>query len=298
MNNGAFKNPQSDSITDAQGVLGNITIPALDDDYEGEETQETLQQKITDITDALDAFNSHTAKLSGTGDVGEFSKIMGIASSFNKSKASLEKSKQDNFSGMFGSIIDGGAKIDAVQIAGQAVKDAISSGLDTATIESLVNEAEQAKSSMEALKSADESAFNKGFAYVVKQGIGQGLASVAGPDGDCFAKELLQKHIGTDALKGAMSVENFSDPLKENLPDVSTINMDFIDRNVGDYEDEAEQERSATSSNITNLQTEIDNLKPEITNLKSRTTSVESSLGLKSADTHDHDKIDGGSYGI
>ena len=101
----------------------------------------------------------------------------------------------------------------------------------------------------------------------------------------------MEDHIGTDSLKGAMNIENWTQPLKDDLPDVSTIDMGNITDGVGGEEDAAEEERSATATNSASLQTEV-------TSLKSRTTTVESSLGLKSEDTHDHTKIDGGSYGI
>tara|TARA_Y100001938_G_scaffold43911_1_gene60941 strand:- start:3144 stop:4145 length:1002 start_codon:yes stop_codon:yes gene_type:complete len=285
MNGGAFKNPQADGIDLTSGKIGGINFDPITD------PAGALATQMEAINTQLSNFKTHTAKLSGTGDVGEFSKIMGIASSFNKAKSTLENSTTDNFSGMFGSIIDGGAKVSELDEAVDAISRAVLAGEDQATITNLVNQATTLGNNIDALKTADEAAFNSGFAYVVKQGIGQGIASVASPDGDCFAKALLENHIGTDSLKGAMNVENFTDTLKETLPDVSEIDMANISSGVGGEEAAAAAERSATATNIASLQTEV-------TSLKSRTTSVESSLGLKSEDTHDHTKIDGGSYGI
>ena len=166
MNGGAFKNPlnDADAKNAVDGLLGDGA--GWPDEFEDGTDPAGLQATLTSVQSALKLFNDHTKKISGTGDVGDFSRIMGIAGSYNQAKATVEKSSDDNFSGMFSSIIDGGSTVDLLKSKAEeiAIELGKGAGADGATVSSLVDEATALQSTLTNLKNADEAAYKKGFA--------------------------------------------------------------------------------------------------------------------------------------
>lgn len=274
MNNGAFENPVNTKTTTDILAL----IPIGDGD-----PAEPFGARLAVISQALGEFNTHTKKLSGTGDITEFSKIIGISQSFNDSKATMENSKQDNFSQMFQSVVKGPEKLSELEALSSAIQTAAIN--DDPNLGNLVTEAEQLKANIDSMRENDNANFNEAFAYVIKKGLGQSISSMVSPDGNCFAKKLIEEQLATSDLRGAIATFGLPNNIQNNLPDSSTIDINGIETGVGETENTA---RAAAQDREIRLKAvEADNI------------LLKSEIGITTKTTEESrvDSIDGGSYG-
>jgi len=276
MNGKAFKNPVGGDIGD---LVGGMPTSVPSDIDPGGGMTETLQG----INAMLGDFQSHSNKISGKGDVSEFSKIIGIAGAFNSDKESMQKKGKDNFSQMFKGITDSKNDLSTSKGLMSQITTAINNGDQSGNLGSLIGQAQQAATNLNNIRNSDNANFDKAFSYVVKKGLGSGVTSMTSPDGDCFAKTFIENNIASPALKKAINTQNLPQAVHDNLPDVIDVDMDQIMEGVTGSGTEAAAAQEAAQEAADKVET--------------RFNTIESSLGLTADGTHDHDKIDGGSYG-
>ena len=100
----------------------------------------------------------------------------------------------------------------------------------------------------------------------------------------CKNNKVIENNIASPALKKAINTQNLPQKIHDKLPDVIDVDMDQIMEGVtGDGTQGAAHAEAAQGAAAA---------------IETRFKTIESSLGLTSDVTHDHDKIDGGSYGI
>ena len=276
-NNGAFKNPVENGKDAVNDILG--TIPTNPGD-----PAEPFGTRLTAITTGLGVFNEHAKKLSGTGSLTEFSKIIGISGAFNDSRASMENSQQDNFSQMFQSVVEGPKQLSVLETLVGEVKQAALN--NDPNLENLVVEAEEAMSNLTAMKNSDNTNFDQAMSYVVKEGLGKSVAAMVSPDGNCFAKTLIEEQIASDGMKGAIATFGMPSNIQDNLPDDSTINFDDITNGVVDTETAEQAEQRILDESI----------ETRLSSLESDNIVTKSALSAHSITTTTQ-KLDGGSYG-
>jgi hypothetical protein len=275
MNGKAFKNPVGGAVGELLGGMPT-SVPSDIDPGGGMTTQ------LANINEMLKDFQSHSNKISGKGDVSEFSKIIGIAGAFNSDKESMQKKGKDNFSQMFKGITDSKNDLSTAKGLMGLIQTAIAN--DDSNLGSLINQAQQAATNLNNIRNSDNANFDKAFSYVVKKGLGSGVTSMTSPDGDCFAKAFIQNNIASSALKKAINTQNLPQKIHDNLPDVIDVDMDQIMEGVTGDGTEGAAAQAATQEAADKVE--------------ARFNTIESSLGLTADATHDHDKIDGGSYGL
>ena len=188
MNGKAFKNPVGGAIGD---LLGENGMPNDIDDWEGDDPGGNIALQLTNLNTMLGDFQSHSNKLSGKGDVSEFSKIIGIAGAFNSDKESMQKKGQDNFSQMFKGITDSKNDLSTAEGLMPLIKTAIAE--NDPELGNLISQAHQAATNLNNIRNSDNANFDQAFSYVVKKGLGSGVSSMTSPDGDCFAKTFIEK---------------------------------------------------------------------------------------------------------
>ena len=281
MNGKAFQNPQAAT----NGRIGNnsgAAIGGLDPtEHQG------LIDNLNAINEGLAEFKTHTNKLSGKGAQSDFSQIFGIAGAYNDAKESLEKNKKDHFKDMFGGLVNGGKKMDQMDGLMENIAKAVPGSSQQTQ---LINEAMALKDNLISIKNSDNANLDKAMSYVVKKGMGEGIASITKPGeaGNCFGTALFEKFIASPVMKQAIKVNQEAIPKKieATLPNISDIDMDQIGVGVGAGEAEAKaaDERAVADEEV----------KQRISDLEEITLSLESSIA-----PHVHEiKIDGGSYGI
>jgi hypothetical protein len=278
MNGKAFKNPVGGDIGDLVGGMPSSVPDEIDPSGSMTETLQGINAMLGD-------FQSHSNKLSGKGDVAEFSKIIGIAGAFNSDKESMQNKKQDNFSQMFEGITKSKDDLTTAKGLMSQITTAINNGDSDGNLGNLINQAQQTATNLNNIRNSDNANFDKAFSYVVKKGLGSGVSSMTSPDGDCFAKTFIENNIASPALKKAINTQNLPQKIHDKLPDVIDVDMDQIMEGVtGDGTQGAAHAEAAQGAAAA---------------IETRFKTIESSLGLTSDVTHDHlIKIDGGSYGI
>jgi len=229
MNGKAFQNPQAAT----NGTINNNSSAAIDNLDENEDDQMALAEKLRTINDGLAEFKNHTDKLSGKGAQSDFSQIFGIAGAYNDAKESIEKKKNDHFKDMFGGLVNGGKKMDQMDGLMENIAKAVPGSSQQTQ---LINEAMALKDNLISIKNSDNANLDKAMSYVVKKGMGEGIASITKPGeaGNCFGTALFENFIASPTMKQAIKVNQESIPKKieATLPNVSEIDMDQIGEGV------------------------------------------------------------------
>ena len=279
MNGKAFQNPQAAT----NGSIGNNSGAAIGGLDETEPDQLALADKLRTINEGLAEFKTHTNKLSGKGAQSDFSQIFGIAGAYNDAKESLEKNKKDHFKDMFGGLVNGGKKMDQMDGLMENIAKAVPGSSKQSQ---LISEAMSLKNNLISIKNSDNANLDKAMSYVVKKGMGEGIASITKPGGagNCFGTALFDKFIASPTMKQAIKVNQEAIPKKieATLPNVSDIDMGQIGEGLGAGEAEAaaSAERAASDEEV----------EQRINTLEEITLTLGSST--------QQNKIDGGSYGV
>jgi hypothetical protein len=274
MNGKAFKNPQSG----LNGSIGNNTTAA----HNALGDEPGLQDRLAGINDILYDFRQHTNKLSGKGSQSDFSKIFGVAGAYNDAKEQVEKGKKDHFQDMFGGLVKGGKKMEEMDSLTEKIKLAAELGNIT-EVTSLMGEAEDLANNLKVIQNGDNSNLEKALGYVVKKGLGEGIASTTSADGNCFGASLFKEFIASDTLNAAIAVNELPERVQQTIPDQTDVDMDqILDGITGSEAEDAAAAQRAYEEELMEL----------------RLQTIESTLAITSAEGHDHViKVDGGSYG-
>ena len=272
MNGTAFKNPLSGKTNEITGEL-NRAAAALDPLVDQEKID-----AISAINTALGEFNTHQNTVTGVGNVQEFSKRMGLATTMNKAKETLEGGGQDYFKKMFGSVIEGkGIQDKLINIAGQIATGA-TQGTD---IGSLLQEAQGLQGQLTTLASEDDAFVGKAINYAVRKGLGQGIGSILGENGDCFAKSYLEEFAASDGLKNAAAAA---------AQDAQNLAIQ-IDPSVA--ETDGEQVAVIAKTTAESTETKLSNLEATV---QINTTNITKLANVDAEILDNNDDLDGGTY--
>jgi hypothetical protein len=270
MNGKAFKNPTAGTNASIGGFLNSVDV----DGPNGE----AITQQIADIQNVLSDFNAHTNKLSGKGSTTDFQKIFGIASAYNDSKESIEKGTKDHFKDMFGGLVEGTGKMEELK----NLTAQLGNTANETEVMGILSQAQAIGNQLTSLKNRDDNNLNKALGYVLKKGLGDGIASATKSKeegGNCFGAALFKEFIASDELKSAIAVNEQPRKVHDALPDISTVDMSQIEEPIA---------------------TTTPPPAPFTDDIERRFSDIENALGMTTGidpDTPYDENIDGGSYG-